>query len=555
MSASDRFNEDLKELDEIYLEDEDSTRTSFESVSANTSVVTEDQSFMDNDDVSKCGIVEIEKSAEDLEDSISIQLMYGKDSQPCCSKLCNELIPESLAVESKRFFQEMSKEDQDLVYLSHLEFHRQHLSLEDVYNNETRKKYGERLKSKSRMDIIYLFHGVSVCRKMFCFIYDIGVKRYKNLIEHSETVGFSERKHKSKGKVSKRKSRVLSVESITRIVQFIKNFAEKFAIPLPGRMPNYRDCKVLLLPSSETKSAVYRRFTEDCLPEDKIALRTFTKIWSKYCPYISPMKPKDDLCDVCQQNSLMLQRVLKESDPDTKEAKLRIAVTHLDCAKRQREFYQKCCKMVDSKKDTTSTLVVSFDYAQNVSYPSSPQQVGSAYFKAARKCSIFGLHNEFTRIQTNYLLDEEFEIGKGPNAVISQIHNYFEMNAVKNFVLFCDNCVAQNKNNAMIHYLAWRVDSGLNESISLNFLLTGHTKFSPDRSFGLVKLEYSRSNVDYYQDFEDVVIRSSHKNFNQAVNGSKIEWRSWDTYFGGFYKRLPGKPSQFLILIFQIHFN
>nr|XP_022909686.1 uncharacterized protein LOC111420871 [Onthophagus taurus] len=114
------------------------------------------------------------------------------------------------------------------------------------------------------------------------------------------------------------------------------------------------------------------------------------------------------------------------------------------------------------------------------------------------------------------------------------------MNPVKNVVLFCDNCVAQNKNNTTLHYLAWRIDSGLNESISLNFLLTGHTKFSPDRSFGLVKLEYSRSNVDCYQDFEDVVVRSSHNKFNQAVNGSKIEWRSWDSYFGEFYKRLPG---------------
>ncbi|KAK9745668.1 hypothetical protein QE152_g6732 [Popillia japonica] len=39
------------------------------------------------------------------------------------------------------------------------------------------------------------------------------------------------------------------------------------------------------------------------------------------------MKPKADLCDVCQQNSLMLQRVLQEWDP----AKLQMAVTHLDC--------------------------------------------------------------------------------------------------------------------------------------------------------------------------------------------------------------------------------
>lgn len=107
----------------------------------------------------------------------------------------------------------------------------------------------------------------------------------------------------------------------------------------------------------------------------------------------------------------------------------------------------------------------------------------------------------------------------------------------------------------MMHYLAWRVDSGLNESISLNFLLTGHTKFSPDRSFGLMKLEYSRSNVDYYQDFEDVVNRSSSNKFNNAVNGSEVEWRTWDTHFEGFYKRLPGKLSRFCDFNFSNSFQ
>lgn len=36
---------------------------------------------------------------------------------------------------------------------------------------------------------------------------------------------------------------------------------------------------------------------------------------------------------------------------------------------------------------------------------------------------------------------------EGPDAVISQIHHDLEVNAVKNVVLFCDNCVALNKNN------------------------------------------------------------------------------------------------------------
>lgn len=52
---------------------------------------------------------------------------------------------------------------------------------------------------------------------------------------------------------------------------------------------------------------------------------------------------------------------LSVAAPFVCEAKLRMTVTHLDCAKRQREFYQQSCNMRDSNKDATSTLVLSFD--------------------------------------------------------------------------------------------------------------------------------------------------------------------------------------------------
>ena len=60
--------------------------------------------------------------------------------------------------------------------------------------------------------------------------------------------------------------------------------------------------------------------------------------------------------------------------------------------------------------------------------------------------------------------------------------------------------MGQNKNNAMIQYLAWRVIAGLNESVELSFMLVGHTKFAPDRFFGLFKKTYRKSIVDTMED-------------------------------------------------------
>lgn len=85
-----------------------------------------------------------------------------------------------------------------------------------------------------RSDTFYLFRGAHICEKMFSFLHDIGDKRQRNLIQHYDNIGLSERTHGLVNKPSKRQTKVLSVESITRIVDFINNFAEIHAIPLLG---------------------------------------------------------------------------------------------------------------------------------------------------------------------------------------------------------------------------------------------------------------------------------------------------------------------------------
>lgn len=101
--------------------------------------------------------------------------------------------------------------------------------------------------------------------------------------------------------------------------------------------------------------------------------------------------------------------------------------------------------------------------------------------------------------------------------------------------LFSDNCVGQNKNNAMMHYLLWRVMTGKNKKNSLHFLLTGHTKFSPDRNFGILKSKYARADVDCLQDMMEVVNTSSPHGYNVALsivdpstNIQKVKWKKWD---------------------------
>ena len=107
--------------------------------------------------------------------------------------------------------------------------------------------------------------------------------------------------------------------------------------------------------------------------------------------------------------------------------------------------------------------------------------------------------------QVNYLIDEASDVGKGANT-ISFLHHYFEDHGLgKTRVhLNADNCSGQNKNNYFFWYLAWRSILQLHESINYSFLIAGHTKFGPDRSFEIIKKAY---NVNFISSFEAPVTK------------------------------------------------
>ena len=71
--------------------------------------------------------------------------------------------------------------------------------------------------------------------------------------------------------------------------------------------------------------------------------------------------------------------------------------------------------------------------------------------------------------------------------------------------LTCDNYPGQNKNRHDLWYLAWRVAIGLHQSITLNLLAAGHSKFAPDWGFWLLRQEFKRQVISSQSDIESVV--------------------------------------------------
>ena len=182
--------------------------------------------------------------------------------------------------------------------------------------------------------------------------------------------------------------------------------------------------------------------------------------------------------------------------------------------------------------------------AQQVHYPSDPLQPGPIYFLTPRKCGIFGVCCEAIPRQVNYLIDEATDTGKGANTIVSLLHHFFAVHGLgeRDVHLHADNCVGQNKNNTMLQYLIWRVMVGLHRKISLSFLIVGHTKFSPDWCFGLLKQRFRRTKVSCLSDLERVVNTSAEANVAQLVGTQSgevvVPMYNWTSMFTGHLKKV-----------------
>ena len=114
----------------------------------------------------------------------------------------------------------------------------------------------------------------------------------------------------------------------------------------------------------------------------------------------------------------------------------------------------------------------SFDYAQQVHFPSDPLQPGPIYFLTPRKCTVFGVNCEALPRQVNFLTDEAGECGKGANNIVSRLHYFLETQGVGEKVVFlhADNCTGQNKNNCMVTWCEEPSPTGTPPSL----LVVGH---------------------------------------------------------------------------------
>ena len=142
------------------------------------------------------------------------------------------------------------------------------------------------------------------------------------------------------------------------------------------------------------KIFVYSQYIKTCERENfeqgKVSRWTFERIWNDVCPYVSVMKPATDLCFDYQQNATLVLRSANLPE-GVKSQRLEDAQRHPELAKMQRHHYNDQCKLAKQSLEATDLNLTpvymhySFDFAQQVHYPSSPLQPGQLFFSYTKK--------------------------------------------------------------------------------------------------------------------------------------------------------------------------
>ena len=96
----------------------------------------------------------------------------------------------------------------------------------------------------------------------------------------------------------------------------------------------------------------------------------------------------------------------------------------------------------------------------------------------------------------------------------------------------------------MIQYLMWRCIVKKHISCSIHFMV-GHTRFSPDQYFGMIKRKYRKTRISSIGQLAKVVTESTQTGLNHVQlafdpdSGYRVPCFNWKQYLSRFFKTIP----------------
>lgn len=246
---------------------------------------------------------------------------------------CSSVLDFNALVSYREYCQELSRDELDLVIKSQIVNQRQN----GPQTSAKKHKAKERIRPRQN----YFFQGNRICRTMFCFLHNVEKQKLVAITKSLEEEGFRPRVHGLCGKLP---ANSLTFKDRENVKSFLVKYATDNALPLPGRLPHFKQAKVLLLPADKRQAEIHALYQDSAKEAGlrTISLSTFSRLWRDLCPHIVLAKPQTDLCFKCQQFSVRIQQSggLEETE---KIELLTSYDSHLKHAKMGRDFYREQC--------------------------------------------------------------------------------------------------------------------------------------------------------------------------------------------------------------------
>ena len=398
----------------------------------------------------------------------------------------------------------------------------------------------------------------NVCENGFRFATACSESHLRLLIAHVIKNGDKEYQHLLTGQ---RSNHSFCNQVELECARWLLGFAKDHVVACPARL----DChsRLLILENVFTYADIYEKFSKSWSASPDLMKLTRERVPSEawfrarrehILTFCKKASVRTNVCDTCFDLRLQLSQAIARKDDDKRQAVCADMAEHRERADAMRRHYNaQCTKYSDQPTVAAArTVVLNFDYSSAISLPHLVQQPARQYYLTGYRIQLFGIWEASSNSMVTFFLPEHLStaIKKGANSVIGCLHSYLETLEYEvtgaqtttkmkpdHVIIWADNCYAQNKNHALIRYLAWRVAMGHNKSMTLNFMAVGHTKFAPDRFFGKGKQCWASSEAETVAEALEAWRRSCEG--NMAVDARLVDFYNWEAKLHHICSRFP----------------
>ncbi|XP_063220830.1 uncharacterized protein LOC134530141 [Bacillus rossius redtenbacheri] len=277
--------------------------------------------------------------------------------------------------------------------------------------------------------------------------------------------------------------------------------------------------------------------------------KTLTMKYSTYHRYFrenSPYcfrQPRTDVCDFCTESKTLLD--INQNDPRKTTYRL-----HLAKVEKYKTLKQEYLAKVKGNTMQDDTLVIEFDYGQNLPIPKL--NVTSQFYKRLLWLNVFNVHCHNDSASTFYCFPE-CDAKKNANSVCSFVYHFTcekmkSYKNIKNIIFLSDAAGGQNKNITVLRFCSW-LSQITKVKVTHMFPVRGHSYCQCDRNFGLYGTLLKRlESIETVEDYLTIIksARNSPSPFQVLMAAHLVE--DWSTALEPLFHKVPkSKRSKFSI--------